>query len=419
MGNSEAGTPPKSEKASSPKQEQNNIHAYPDWAAIQAYYGPGVSLFGSAVASGHAPHPYMWGPQPLMPPYGNPYAAMYSHGGVYAHPSMPFASHPHIHGITSSATTTDAVTATPLSRETPAKSSGSRDRGLMKKLKSFDGLPVSTGYGNAENAAGSALLHLSQSLECETEGSSDGSDGNTLQGGNQRQRKRSGEDMSVVGEDENANAHANTADGGEAKAFSTTPSGVTVAQASVVGKPVVTIPSPGMAIGMEFRGSINGKAKSVVPARDGLSSELWIKDERELKRERRKQSNRESARRSRLRKQAESEELVVKVESLNDENMALRSEINRLSENSEKLRQENSMLMEKLKNAQLGQAETDKIENMGTSRIGTENLLSRVNNESSSNSRNEQRESETHENSSGKLHQLLKSNPRVDAVAAG
>ena len=96
-------------------------------------------------------------------------------------------------------------------------------------------------------------------------------------------------------------------------------------------------------------------------------------DERELKREKRKQSNRESARRSRLRKQvngknkhrsfylvsyfiplvstsmlllqAEMEELSRKVDSLTAENMALRSEINKLVEDSEKIRSENATLM--------------------------------------------------------------------------
>ena len=28
----------------------------------------------------------------MMPPYGAPYAAIYAHGGVYAHPGVPFVS---------------------------------------------------------------------------------------------------------------------------------------------------------------------------------------------------------------------------------------------------------------------------------------------------------------------------------------
>ena len=53
-------------------------------------------------------------------------------------------------------------------------------------------------------------------------------------------------------------------------------------------------------------------------------------DERELKRQRRKQSNRESARRSRLRKQAECEELGSRVGGLTEENERLRAEVKRL-----------------------------------------------------------------------------------------
>lgn len=35
----------------------------------QAYYGPRVNIppyFNSAVAAGHAPHPYMWGPPQVV-----------------------------------------------------------------------------------------------------------------------------------------------------------------------------------------------------------------------------------------------------------------------------------------------------------------------------------------------------------------
>jgi len=31
-------------------------------------------------------------PQPMVPPYGAPYAAIYAHGGVYAHPGVPIVS---------------------------------------------------------------------------------------------------------------------------------------------------------------------------------------------------------------------------------------------------------------------------------------------------------------------------------------
>ncbi|KAJ0113441.1 hypothetical protein Patl1_00550 [Pistacia atlantica] len=66
MGNNEDVKSSKSDKSSSPAPpDQGNIRVYPDWAAMQAYYGPRVAIppyYNSTVASGHPPHPYMWGP---------------------------------------------------------------------------------------------------------------------------------------------------------------------------------------------------------------------------------------------------------------------------------------------------------------------------------------------------------------------
>jgi plant G-box-binding factor len=67
-------------------------------------------------------------------------------------------------------------------------------------------------------------------------------------------------------------------------------------------------------------------------------------DERELKRQRRKQSNRESARRSRLRKQAECEELGSRVGGLTEENEKLRGEVKRLLEQCTALSEDNKRL---------------------------------------------------------------------------
>lgn len=75
---------------------------------------------------------------------------------------------------------------------------------------------------------------------------------------------------------------------------------------------------------------------------------MWM-DERELKRQRRKQSNRESARRSRLRKQAECEELGGRVDALSTENVTLRAELERLKETCAALTTDNGLLAEKLK----------------------------------------------------------------------
>ena len=51
---------------------------------------------------------------------------------------------------------------TPLSIETPPKSSGNTDKGLMKKLKRFDGLAMSIGIGHAESWECGAANMLSQ-----------------------------------------------------------------------------------------------------------------------------------------------------------------------------------------------------------------------------------------------------------------
>ncbi|KAF5782043.1 putative transcription factor bZIP family [Helianthus annuus] len=72
----------------------------------------------------------------------------------------------------------------------------------------------------------------------------------------------------------------------------------------------------------------------------------WGQDEREFNRQK-KQSNRESARRSRLRKQAECEGLQARVETLNNENHSLRDEL-QISEECGKLTAENDSIKDEL-----------------------------------------------------------------------
>ncbi|KAF9593059.1 hypothetical protein IFM89_020066 [Coptis chinensis] len=413
MGSSGDEALDKPEKPSSPAPEQANVHVYPDWAAYQAYYGAGVTLpppyFNSSVP-GHPPHPYMWGPQPMMPPYGTPYAAMYAHGGVYHHPSVSVGSH--AHGGPSSPA---VAVASPLSIAAPCKSTSNKEDGLLKKkMKGPDGLAGSTGTGNEGNAAGT------HSEEDGTEASSNGSDGNTEAGDGQVQRKGSRDGTPPRGKEGKVNPQ-------EASNKSL---GISGAPFETGGKQLETVFPLRMAPALEMMASSTGKRKTTVPpapaaalpAHDGLPSEPRMKDERVIKREKRKQSNRESARRSRLRKQVESEELALKVDSLNVENLALRSEINRLTENSKKLRIENTALMEKVKNAQLEQSGvtlSSKTDEQSSATICTENFLSRVHN--SDVTKNQHLESGAHENpnSGTKLHQLLKSSPRADAVVAG
>ncbi|KAM3711044.1 hypothetical protein ACB098_01G079700 [Castanea mollissima] len=412
MANNEEKKPSKSEKSPSAAQldqtnqaSQTNIQAYPDWAAMQAYYGPQVTIppyYNSTMASGHPPHPYMWGPtQPMMPPYGAPYAAIYPHGGVYAHPGVPLGSHALGQGVPLS----PAQAVTPLSIETPTKL-GNTDQGFMKKLKEFDGLAMSIGNGSAESTEGGAEHRMSQSAE--TEDSNDGSDGNTAKG-NQSRRKRSreGTPTTVIGG--KTETHASTV---SAKEVNATTSKVLGAFELRNTHSVNTMTTP----------------TSVPQSCTVLPSEGWTQNERELKRERRKQSNRESARRSRLRKQAETEELARKVESMVAENEAIKSEINGLTDNSEKLRLENATLMEKLKNAQRGLQQREEIilnsiDDKRTLPVSTENLLSRVNNLGSGSIGKSIEEKsgmyDKNSSSGAKLHQLLDASPRADAVAAG
>ncbi|XP_038972632.1 common plant regulatory factor 1-like [Phoenix dactylifera] len=181
----------------------------------------------------------------------------------------------------------------------------------MKKLKGFDGHATAMGNGSAENRGGD-VNGSSKSGGDSVEGSSDAVMV-IMQGGNKTQRKRSSEDIGAPG-DGKVDAQANAAHGGETSASSKMSLGITVAPPNISGKPVGTGPSSSPTPGMEFRVATTGKvqtsgttispaAGAMMPGRNRGSSELWIQDERELKRERRKQSNRESARRSRLRKQ--------------------------------------------------------------------------------------------------------------------
>ncbi|KAL2892057.1 Common plant regulatory factor 1 [Bienertia sinuspersici] len=378
MGSSEDVKSSKTEKSSPPTTEQNSVHVYPDWAAMQAYYGPRVALppyFNSAVAPGHPPPPYMWGPpQPMVPPYGTPYAAIYAPGGVYAHPAVP-------------------LVATPLSMDTPAKSPKNAESGLIKKLKGFDGLAMSIGNGDAGKTEGDAENRLSQSAE--TEGSSNGSDGSTDEA-DQNKRKRSREGTPTSAEDDKTKLKAVLPPADKML-------GVPISPANGAAGPVVgTVVSNGVATTLELKNPGN---------------------ERELKRERRKQSNRESARRSRLRKQAETEELAKKVESLSAENIALKSEINQLVDNSQKLRLENAALTEKLESLHSGQGKEPVLADVDAKLNPTDstaNLLSRVNNSGSA-GRNPDEGADTYGKSSksgAKFHQLL-DNPRADPVAVG
>lgn len=386
MGANETITPSKSEKSSSVIPEQPSVRSYPDWGSMQTYYGPGIPIpapyFGATVAPGHAPYPYMWSPQPMLTPFGGPYTAIYPHGGVYSHPSATHMS-------------------SPVTQEVSFKPSTNKERSTAKKIKGIDVLLVSTGNHDANAGCNE---NRSESEDNEAEGSSNGSDGNSESGGSEKQRNGSSEDMPNSG-GKNLDRQANIVNGATTDVLPTISLGMTTTPGTVT-----PIPLANLTPGIDLRSSSVNKQ---IPGSELILS-TTATDERTLKREKRKQSNRESARRSRLRKQAETEELAIRVGSLSAENTNLKSEITQLIESSDKLRIENSVLMEKLKMAELRQEEelpSDRIYNEEAPSMVIENLLSRMDNSSKI-------EDEPQENSNGKLHQLLDSNPITDAVAA-
>ncbi|KAF0919566.1 hypothetical protein E2562_029791 [Oryza meyeriana var. granulata] len=366
MGNDEAVVTQKMGKAPSPPKDHPG--PYLDWSNMQAYYGPGIlppTFFGPGIAPGHTPPPFIWGPQPLVPStFGKPYAAIYPHGGGFSHPFMP-------------------LMVNPLSME-PAKSVNSKENCSNKKLKEIDGAAVSTGSGNSEKTSG----------DCSLEGSSDGNN----QKASGTPKKRSIDDRPKSDDKKAIYVSPGVETGG---AF--TPNDRPSERAALPNLCIpVTAIKPDMSTASDFR-------VIATPV-----TEVPTKDDKESKRERRKQSNRESARRSRLRKQAETEELARKVELLTAENTSLRREISRLTESSKKLRLENSALMEKLTETEPDEAQEvlPPVKTTAQPARGVENFLSMIDNTGTS------RSSGHMDHATRKLRQLLGSGLATDAVAA-
>lgn len=281
----------------------------------------------------------------------------------------------------------------------PAKSANGKEKNPNKKLKEIDRTAVSAGSGSSKRT-------MSSSEDYSAEGSSDVND----QKASKASRKRSSDDgtetttaVKMQGVIAPNHTLGNTAFVPHHcfPAPVIKPSATSAANSRAIGAPISPSPS------------------AIVAAHAAVPADLSIQDERELKREKRKQSNRESARRSRLRKQAETEELATQVESLTAENTNLRSEIGRLTESSEKLRLENSALMVKLKDtAAVTPAPAQPPPNKATAsscspRAATaENFLSMIDSASAPGGVGRHTK-----HGEPKLRQLLDSNPSTDVAA--
>ncbi|KZV31753.1 transcription factor HBP-1a, partial [Dorcoceras hygrometricum] len=310
------------------------------------------------LASSPQPPPYMWGVQQFMPPYGtppHPYVAMYPYG----HPTMapgsypfgPFAM-PSPNGVvegTGNSTGNMELDGKPFEKEKlPIK----RSRGSLGSLNMISGKNNERGKNTGASVNG---VH-SKSTENASEGSNEGSDANSQSDS----IEKTGDQQDSAELSQNGNS-AHSSQNGPL----TTPHPMTVvpvpAAGTVSGTPG---PTTNLNIGMDYWAA--AASSSPIPeiggntltspvggvlntgSRDNSQSQLWMQDARELKRQRRKQSNRESARRSRLRKQAECDELASRAEALNEENASLRAELARIRSEYEQIFAQNTSLKEGL-----------------------------------------------------------------------
>ncbi|XP_074333735.1 bZIP transcription factor 16-like isoform X3 [Apium graveolens] len=284
----------------------------PDWSGFQAY-SP-MPPHGYMASSPQAPHPYMWGVQHMMPPYGtppHPYV-MYPHGGIYAHPSMPPGSYPFSPFAMPSpnGVAAEASGNTPGSMEADGKVSEGKEKLPIKRSKgSLGSLNMITGKTNEAGKPSGAATNggYSKSGESASEGSSEeGSDANSQNDSQIKSGSR--QDSLEAGASHNGNAH-------------------------------------GLQNGHYANSSMVNQPLSIVPiSTAGTPDFVPHQDERELKRQKRKQSNRESARRSRLRKQAECDELAQRAEALKEENASLRADLSRFRSEYEKIVAQNAVL---------------------------------------------------------------------------
>ena len=313
---------------------QTGAPGYNEWlAAFQAYYQAGAQ----PPAGGFA-HPYMWGGQPMMPPpYGGPhpsYGAMYPPGGMYGHP---------MYGQYGAAAPEAMAGGEQADGKTEVKGEGGKPTPLKRSKGSKGSLQLMK--GSESGGKGNGVSQSSNGDDGENDGENDGETGSDRSTDGSREENA----QNLLGNKRSFEQMAMEAVG--AAPYMPPPGAV------VAAPPPVGPPGSGGSLDMSLdywsAGSVpqpkGGKRASGSPSTSAPPAELWLTDEREVKRQRRKQSNRESARRSRLRKQAECEELGTRVDTLTVENMALRTELSRVTEECKRLQAENSNLVQKIR----------------------------------------------------------------------
>ncbi|KAL9246962.1 hypothetical protein vseg_020440 [Gypsophila vaccaria] len=372
MGSSEGDKPVKEPKTATPTPtppsgsapEQSSVATTPtvnaEWPGYQAY--PHIPPPGF-MASNPQAHPYMWGVQHMMNPYGtppHPYVAMYPHGGLYAHPSMPPGSYPYgPFAMPSPNGMVEASGNTPGSADADSKQPEAKEKLPIKRMRgSLGSLNMLTGKNNEEGKTTGTVANgdCSKSAESGSDSSSEGSDANSQNDSPMKSQRR--QETGEADVSQNGNSAYVTQNGAPHTMVNHATAVVPMA-----GPGAVAGPATNLNIGMDYWGTpasspippMRGQVSASVAAgmvstgsRDNLQSQLWLQDERELKRQRRKQSNRESARRSRLRKQAECDELAQRAEVLKEENANLRSELNRIRSDYDHIMAENALLKERL-----------------------------------------------------------------------
>ncbi|KAK9165590.1 hypothetical protein Scep_000781 [Stephania cephalantha] len=288
------------------KQETPIAPAYPDWQASMQHF---------------------------IPAYGTPltYHPIFPHGGLYSHPNIAGPA--------------------PVTTETDGKGPNEEERVIMKKSKGDLGDTAGgkskenvSGFGN--DAASQRWLNL-VALHHSPSGSEDASNSSEKNMSQQEEAKeRRFDQMTGHG----ANGQNGTL-AIESSPNAPRQSATNLNHASLPGKPASNSNirtnlwngSSAGAVALKSKPSESDASPQVAPSRI-----VGHEDERELKKLKRKQSNRESARRSRLRKQEECEQLQTSVERLNNENETLKKNIKELSEKCEALSNENAAIRAEL-----------------------------------------------------------------------